>query len=57
VQLHHAGPGDLMGRQRVARQGVPVDQNDVVSLPGQQECGGRSGGSGPNDNDVVAVAN
>jgi hypothetical protein len=35
AQLHHAGPGELMRRQRVARQGVPVDQDNVVSLPCQ----------------------
>ena len=56
VQLHHAGAGDLVRRERVRREDGAVDQDDVVSEPGQQQRGGGAGGAGAHDDDVVAVA-
>src|SRR5262249_32779885 len=55
VQLYHAGPGDLVRGQRVRGKYRPIDENDVVPLPGKQERGGGTGGAGADHDDVVAV--
>jgi hypothetical protein len=44
-----------VGRHRVARENVPIDQRDVVSLPGEQQRRRCTGRAGADYNDVVIV--
>jgi len=55
VQLHDAGAGDLMRRDRVCREDRPVGEDDVVSETGEQQRGGGTGGTCTNDDNVVAM--
>ena len=54
-QLDDAASGDAVGRDRVAREGRPVQQQHVVPGSGQQHRGRRPGAPGADDDDLVPV--
>ena len=55
AQRRHARRVDDVGRERVAREGRPVDDQDLVALAGQQHRGRRPGAACADHDRVVPV--
>ena len=56
LECGHAGRMDEVGRERVARERRPVDEQHVVALAGEQHRGRCARATGPHHDGVVAIA-